>query len=112
MGSIANVLSGLTEQNRILTLRRERIELNLSPSRSLIAREYPDQADFERLDEVATLAIANTELADKRPQAFGYNIEMVFEQDTQQPAIYYLGERLFNYQALGKDDWKPLGGRG
>ena len=109
VGLVANVSTGLTEPSRTFTLHRERIALNLSPSRSTISREYPDESDFARLAEVAALAIESTDLADGKPQAFGYNIEMVFNQDTGQSAIQYLGERLFDYGRLGKEGWDRVG---
>ena len=58
------------------------------------------------------MAVESTDLVDGKPQAFGYNIEMVFNQDTGQSAIQYLGERLFDYGRLGKEGWDRVGGRG
>ena len=110
LGLVTNVQSGLTEPSRTITLNRERVSLNLSPSRSTIAREYPDKSDLARLAEVAALVIESTDLDGDTPQAFGYNIEMVFDQGTGQPAIQYLGERLFDYGMLGKEGWNLVGG--
>ena len=112
VGLVANVPSGLTEPSRTFTLNRERISLNLSSSRSSIAREYPNQSDLARLAQVAALAIDCTDLEGNTPQAYGYNVEMVFNQGTGQSAIQYLGERLFDYGLLKKDGWDLLGGRG
>ena len=112
VGLVTNVSSGLTESSRTIMLNRERIALNLSSSRSSIACEYPEQSSLARLAQVAVLAIGNANLSGQIPQSFGYNIEMVFNQDTGQSAIYYLGERLFDYRLLKKDGWDLLGGRG
>ena len=112
LGLAANVPSGLTEPSRTLTLNRERIALNLSSSRSTISREYPDNSDLARLAQVAALAIESTDLGGQSSQAFGYNIEMVFNQDTGQSSVQYLGERLFDYGQLGKEGWDLVGGRG
>ncbi len=112
LGLVANVPTGLTEPSRTFTLNRERIALNLSSSRSSIAREYPSQSDLGRLAQVASLAIESTDLDGDTLQAFGYNIEMVFNQDTGQSATRYLGKRLFDYGLLGKEGWNLLGGRG
>ena len=111
-GLVTNVPSGLTEPSRTITLSRERTELNLSPSRSMITREYPEESGLARLAEIAALAIESTDLDDDTPRAFGYNIEMVFNQDAGQSAVQYLGERLFAHGLLGKDGWDLMGGRG
>ena len=111
-GLATNIPSGRTEPSRTLTLNRERIALSLSSSRSTIAREYPDKSDLARLAQIATLAIGNTSWVDQTIQAFGYNIEMVFDQSSGQPAIRYIGERLFGQQSFGKAGWDPSGGTG
>ena len=114
VGLVTNLQSGLAEPSRTLTLDRERIALNLTSSRSTITREYPDRdrSDLARLAQVASLAIESTDLEDDTPRAYGYNIEMVFNQDTEQSAIQYLGERLFDYGLLSKEGRDLLGGRG
>ena len=113
VGLVTNLPSGLTEPSRTLTLNRERIALNLSSSRSSIAREYPEQPDLTRLAQIAELAIGDARCAGGQPpQAFGYNIEMVFDQSSGQPAIRYIGECLFGHQSFGKAGWSLLGGTG
>ena len=112
VGLVTNVQSGQTEPSRTLRLDRERIALDLSPSRSSIAREYPEYSDLARLAQVSALAIGCTDLADRAPLAFGYNVEMVFSQDTGQSSIQYIGERLLSYQSLGRAGWDLFGGTG
>jgi hypothetical protein len=112
VGLVTNIPSGLTEPSRTLTLDRERIALSLSSSRSSIAREYPEQSDLARLAQIAALAISNTSWTAQTPQGFGYNIEMVFDQSSDQPAIRYIGERLFGLQSFGKGGWELSGGSG
>ncbi len=112
VGLITNISSGQTEPSRKITLDRERIALSLSPSRSSITREYPDRPDLERLSQVSALAIESTDLAGHVPRAFGYNIELVFDQDSGQPAIQYIGKRLFGCQSLGEAGWELIGGIG
>ena len=109
---VPNVQAGLTELSRTLTLSRERTVLNLSSSRSMIAREYPEKADLDSLAKVVGQAIACTEIGEQQPRAFGYNIEMVFDQDSGQPALQYIGERLFGNQTFGKAGWELAGGTG
>ena len=112
VGLVTNIPSGLTEPSRTLTLSRERIAISLSSSRSTIAREYPDRSDLARLAQIAALAINSTSRADQPIQAFGYNVEMVFDQSSLHPAIRYIGERLFGQQSFGKAGWGLSGGTG
>ena len=112
VGLVTNIPSGQTEPSRTLTLNRERIALDLSSWRSSIAREYPDESDLARLAQVAALAIEKTDLPEQTPQAFGYNIEMVFDQNSGQPAIQYIGERLFGQQLTSRTGWTLFGGTG
>ena len=111
-GLVANVPSGVTEPSLTLTLNRERIALNLSSSRSTITKEYPEQDDLDLLARVASKAIECTALDGQAPVAFGYNIELIFNQDSGQPALHYIGERLFGRQPLGKVGWNLIGGTG
>lgn len=111
VGLATNVQSGAAEPSLTLTLNRERVVLTLSSARSTIAKEYPSIEDFARLAEITQQAIRFTGDANT-PRAFGYNIEMVFDQDTGQPASRYIAERLFDYGHLGKNGWELSGGRG
>ena len=95
-----------------LTLSRDRIVVEISPSGSTIAREYPSYEDLARLAEVAGYAIAKTDFGDQRPRAFGYNIELVYDQDSGLPAVQYLGDRLFAAEISGHEGWQLIGGAG
>ena len=112
IGVVANAVTGTTEQSRTFTLNRERISLNLSSSRSTITREYPTRSEFTRFAEVVTLAIDCSEVDRRSPRTFGYNIEMVFGQDTGLPAVRYIGERLIGPDHLGESGWELTGGAG
>ena len=116
LGISANVAGGMPEPTRKVTLSRDRIVLTMSPSRTSLDKEYPSRenptGDFARLAEVAQCAIASTVLESNRPAAFGYNLEAVFDQDSGQPALHYLGNRLFGPYSPGKAGWGLLGGTG
>ena len=115
-GLAGSLPAGLVEPNRRLTLNRDRIFLTLSPSRSSISREYPSlenlQADLERLSEVSTQAIKGTNLGSQNLVAFGYNAEVIFNQDSGDPAIRYLGGRLFGHSFPRGKPWDLSGGSG
>ena len=100
------------EASGTLTLNRDRIVVEISPSRSTIAREYPSFEDLGRLAEVAGYAIAETDLGDRRPRAFGYNIELVYDQDSGLPAVRYLADRLFAAEISSNEGWQLIGGAG
>ena len=111
-GLVANIASGLTEPGLTLGLNRDRITLDLSQSRSTVNREYPSRGDLSRLAEVAWQAIDNTDLTERPHLAFGFNIEMIFDQDSQPSAFGYLSAKLFDGQPLGNEGWNFVGGAG
>lgn len=107
---------GMPEPSRKIILNRERIILTVSPSRTSIDKEYPSREspldDFDKLAEVAHCAISSTASGLNGLVAFGYNVEVVFDQDSGQPAIQYLGNRLFGNRSFGKEGQKLVGGTG
>ncbi len=112
VGMVVLGATGVPEPSRILTMSRDRIQLTLHASRSTIAREYPDDLGLTRLAHVADRAIELTNLEGKAPQAFGYNMELVFDQDSGQPAIQYIGNRLFGNLPTGVPGRNLVGGTG
>ena len=109
LGHAINIASGETEQSRKLTSELDRIVLEISPSRTTITRQYPSRNDLARLSQVIATAISCTNLQCRTPRAFGYNIEMTFEQDSGETALAYLGNRLFRSQPPGNPDWHFVG---
>ena len=112
IGIVANAQTGITEPSRTFTVSRERLSLNLSASRSAIAREYPERVDLTRLAQVATQALGSTDLDGQQLQAYGYNIEMVFDQTSDERAFLYIGNRLFGYRPGSEGHWTFEGGAG
>ena len=111
-GLIANIASGMAEPGQTLALQRDRITIELSPSRSIISREYPSRDDLRRLAEVSAQAISHTSLEGSQPRAFGFNIDIVFEQDSEETAFAYLSRQLFGAESLGNEDWQLVGAAG
>lgn len=107
-----NDIPVMPEPSRSLILGRDRIRLTLQASRSMIAREYPDDAGLARLAQAASRAIEFTGLGSKMPQAFGYNMELVFSQDSGQPAIRYIGNRVFGSLSIDEPGRNLIGGVG
>ena len=108
----ANIPSGITEPGSLLTLDRERISLDISPSRSIIRRGYPPLDGLARLAQVAGFAITGTDLSDQKPRAFGYNAELVYDQDSGLSAFRYLADRLFTSGSFGPEGGQFIGGAG
>ena len=102
------------ELGRTLTLNRDRISLELSGARSAINRDYPSLQDLDRLAEVAGFAIEKTNLEDQDLRAFGYNIELVYQPDTdtRSSASRYISEKIFVAGIPGIEEWNLVGGGG
>ena len=111
-GLAMNIRTGLTEPMIGLALNRDRITIELSPDRSTINRDYPLREDLRRLAEVAGYAIDNTPEEEQQLQAFGFNMDMIFDQDSEELAFEYLSRRLFNAGPLGNEGWQLVGGAG
>ena len=111
-GFILDAQSSIAQPGRTLNLNRDRIVLELSQVRSSIEREYPSEEDLGRLAEVARHAISATELEGTSPRAFGYNIELIYDQDSGQSAFSYLAERLFTDNLFLDLGWQLSGGTG
>ena len=111
-GLVANDILAMPGPSRSLILGRDRIRLTLQASRSTIAREYPDKAGLARLAQATSRAIEFTGLGSQAPQAFGYNMELVFNQDSGQPAIRYIGNRVFGNLSIDEPGRNLIGGVG
>lgn len=113
-GPILGVPVSIPALGRTFALNKDRITLSLSPPRSVIERDYPDYDDLERLADVAYIAITTSAIPGEiQPQALGYNIELVYEPDVNEPASEYLAERLFASKVPGANEqWKLVGGSG
>lgn len=107
---VPNVPTPDSSQERTLTLSKDRISLTFSSARSVIQREYPTREGLTRLAEVAGLAIANTQLQDTHVRAFGYNVELIYDQDSGRPATEYLAHRLFPDDYPQNPGWDLTGG--
>ena len=111
-GLITDVVSGVTEPAQTVSLNRDRITLELASSRSTIGRDYPSRSDLPRLAEIVGRAIECTDLSAQSPTAFGYNIDLVYDQTSESSASSYLGKRLFNPALSTNTGWQLVGGAG
>ena len=74
-------------------VKKDRITVTWDSARSVVAREYPGQADLERFAQVAGAAIRSTDLTGQALTAYGYNIEVVYDVGPSEAAIKYLADR-------------------
>lgn len=107
---VAAAVRGLAEPPRTLTLGKDRIQLMLHATKSAISQEYPEDMAFTKLASVAFRAIELSK--SKSPKAIGYNMGWIFEQDSGQPAIQYIGNRLFGTLPLDEPGRRIVGGNG
>ena len=81
------------------------------PDRMVVEREFPLESDLQRLAEVASAALLYRE-GEKSPVAFGYNLDLVYRQESGFSAYQYIGERLFRKDIFALEDWGLEGGSG
>ena len=103
---------GAPMQGQILRLAKDRIFLESSPLRTLVNRDYPTKDELARLAEIAGGAIANTNLGTRKPRAFGFNVELVYDQASENSALGYLAHRIFSPNVSGTQGWELMGGAG
>ena len=103
------VLSGGAGDPDVLVLDRERIEVSVQGYQLIINRDYPSEEDLPTLARVSNATLT---LLDESIEAIGYNVNLVFEQDSGRSAERYLGERLFKHGKLDDDAWPLWGGSG
>ena len=103
--------AGPTQANRF-QLPKDRIILECTSQRSTVIREYPTQQDLGRIAEISKLAADNTNKDAQSIRAFGFSIELVYEQFSKDNALGYLAKRIFSSKLFRDDDFQLLGGTG
>ncbi len=115
-GLATNESSGETHPMRSFALQRDRITLNSLQDRSMVVKEYPSlaspQTEWDRMAEVTTYAIESTDESNRKPRAFGYNCEWIFEITDDQTAASFLGSRLLGRDIPARETWGLIGGAG
>jgi len=99
-------------QGQSLRVPRERILIETSVARTRFVKEYPfDLDDALPIVRLARLAVPS-ESSLPAPSACGFNIHLVYEQDSGETAKRYLARRLFDYRRLLAETWELSGGFG
>ena len=100
-------------QGRRLQMPRDRMRVEASAHRTRAVREYPAQIDdVASVVRLARQAIASTDLQGAVPSSFGFNMELVYDQDSGEDAFAYLGRRLFARASDLHEKWGHAGGSG
>ncbi|MCY3506561.1 MAG: hypothetical protein OXH41_10400 [Chloroflexi bacterium] len=102
------------DQQRIdvMLMSRERTSLLLGGDGSQIERQHPDRDDLALLADATSTCIDKSTLGeDEVPEAYGYNMELVFDQDSEIPAGEYLASQMLG-EALASSGvpWKSTSG--
>lgn len=100
---------------RVVELERDRISIQVIPGRTTISKGFPSFPDVEndilRLCDVTDNAIRNSTVEGNTPTAFGFNMQLVADNDSSEIASSYIGNRLFGGWSDG-NDWQVEGGTG
>lgn len=111
-GMMVNATGIVPEPMRAITIPKDRVSLELSPSRSVISRDYPSRDDLSKVAEIAWCAIENTDLKGQELRAFGFNIDLMYNQDSGSTAFGYLAKRMFSPDLSMNEGWNLVGGAG
>lgn len=109
---VAADLSGKISGSDRFVLQRERIDVELKPSeqRNTITRKYPENADdLGRLAEIIHFALSLSDRSGSKlgmEIGYGYNIQLVFSQDTHDSSLAYLADKTIDpvlSERIGED---------
>ena len=102
------VLSGGDGGPDVLFLEKERLRITILESQLSVSREYPSEEDLLPLANIST---ATLNILNQPIKAIGYNVDLVFEQNSGRLAERYLG-RIFKHREFGGKEWPLWGGFG
>lgn len=94
-----------------LVLQKDRIALQLSSVSSIVEMDYPTLDTLPRLSAVIARALEYSQTTEQAPRAFGYNMELVCQQDSGDVASAYISKRVFT-EARIHPKWELIGGHG
>lgn len=100
-------------QGRRMHVPRDRMLVESSVHRTRVVRQYPSHIDcVASVVRLMKHAITCTDTPGVVPSSFGFNLELVYDQDTGQDALSYLGQRLFVGASDLHETWEDAGGSG
>jgi hypothetical protein len=109
---LVSMEQGVLDPVTRLELPKDRIVLGLGSQRSTIERTYPDEDDLPRFADIVTLAARCSNFNSALVAVHGYNLAMVYRQDSGMNTLRYLGKHMFGEAAFAAEGWNPVGGTG
>lgn len=98
------------QMGRVLQVPQDRLKLETSAQLTQAKREYPSTIDdIASVARLMAHAIDCTDLDGMTPPAFGFNIEMVYDQGSGDTAYEYLGRRIFSSVRQVSERWGKAG---
>ena len=107
----ANLSGSMSAKARTFTIQKDRIRVDCSQINSVIQRDYPSLEDLARLAEVVNCAISNSTQI-KKPTNFGFNLDLVYSQDSGLSASKYIARQILSPVLLEKKEWDIVSGFG
>ncbi len=93
-----------------IAFNRDRISVVLSQGRSIVVQEYPDLSGLNQLAEIVKTAIDHTPPSEEVLVAVGFNVDLVYDQESGMAASAYIAERLLTEHAFKSGGWQLTAG--
>ena len=106
--TVTQAQNGFGDGRRI-SLDRDRIYVDVTPSRSRVRQEYTSQEKFPDLAKLVYRAIEFTDNPPSTVEAYGFNLEMSYELEPTASAFSYIGKKAFSGLPT-IDNWNLVGG--
>lgn len=105
----------IADEQRVdmVLMSRERTALLLGNDGSQVERQHPERSDLAEFADAIFACVTNSTLGeDDEPEAYGYNMEFVFEQDSGLPAGEYLASQMLGEAIVADEIPWEFGGAG
>ena len=109
-GLIIGVPGGNAHSPESSEFHRERISVKLLPDRTVFEREFPTRSSLHYLTDVLGKAMETRQQG--ALHAYGFNLELAYDQTSGVPSLRYLGDRLFAKSEFVPADWSLVGATG
>ncbi|MDE0332752.1 MAG: hypothetical protein OXL41_12890 [Nitrospinae bacterium] len=110
LGTLGNIGS---PNEKMFSLPKERITIATSsnPKITRILIDYPHKDFLPRFVQIARQAVLSLNL-DVTPNAFGFNVDISYEQDSGKTAMEYIASRLYSPLFSGPQEGELIEGAG
>ena len=113
VGLVLDAAQSTPAQGHRMQIPRDRMFVETGAQRTRVVREYPAHVDdVASVVRLVSHAHKITDLQGAIPSAFGFNIDLVYNQNSGEDARTYLGRRLFSRANDLNEQWSQVGGSG